>query len=210
MQNDWASDNLQVIRTLMERSAVYRRALAPVMTVVGATGIAAGLGGACLNSQTARNFFLFWIAVAVVCLLEAFLMIRRQAMQDSEPVWSLPTRRVAQAVLPAFLAGAMAGLYFMDPRTDFFFIFMLIPAWMTLYGLAMHSAGFFMVRGFKLFGWGFVLGAFVFAGFLTHGQNPLLLRSSVAANLAMAAFFGGGHLAYGFYLYFTEERGNVA
>ena len=45
MQTDWASENLQVIRTLMERSAVYRRALAPVMGLVGATGIAAGVLG---------------------------------------------------------------------------------------------------------------------------------------------------------------------
>jgi hypothetical protein len=218
MQTDWASENLQVIRTLMERAAIYRRAMAPIMVVVGVTGIAAGFGGTCLNSrgfvllnsQTARGFVLFWLAVALVCLLEAFFMIRRQALKDSDPVWSPPTRRAAQSVSPAFLAALMLGLFFLDPRTDFFFVFMLIPAWMTLYGLAMHSAGFFMLRGFKLFGWGFVLGAVFFVGFLVYRNDPSLLRSSIAANLAMGGFFGGGHLAYGFYLYFTEKRGNVA
>ncbi|MDB6016752.1 MAG: hypothetical protein JWR19_1241, partial [Pedosphaera sp.] len=33
MKSDWAAEHLQTIRTLMERSAIYRRALAPVMTV---------------------------------------------------------------------------------------------------------------------------------------------------------------------------------
>jgi len=49
MRIDWAEENLIVIRTLMERSAVYRRALAPVMGLVGATGIAAGAAGAALD-----------------------------------------------------------------------------------------------------------------------------------------------------------------
>ena len=35
MNDDWAVDQLQAIRTLMERSALYRRALAPVLTVAG-------------------------------------------------------------------------------------------------------------------------------------------------------------------------------
>ena len=29
MESGWATDHLQVIRTLMERAALYRRALAP-------------------------------------------------------------------------------------------------------------------------------------------------------------------------------------
>ena len=38
METNWAAEHLQVIRTLMERSAVYRRALAPIMTFNGAIG----------------------------------------------------------------------------------------------------------------------------------------------------------------------------
>ena len=36
---DWAAENLQVIRTLMERSSIYRRALAPLMVVAGLGGL---------------------------------------------------------------------------------------------------------------------------------------------------------------------------
>ncbi len=45
MESDWAAEHLQVIRTLMERSAVYRRALAPVMTAAGVLGTLAAGGG---------------------------------------------------------------------------------------------------------------------------------------------------------------------
>ena len=45
METKWAVDNLQTIRTLMERSALYRRALAPIMILAGTIGIAGGLTG---------------------------------------------------------------------------------------------------------------------------------------------------------------------
>ena len=48
MDSNWASEQLQTIRTLMERSAIYRRALAPIMLVAGAAGVvAAGIGLLC-------------------------------------------------------------------------------------------------------------------------------------------------------------------
>ena len=39
MESNWAAEQLQTIRTLMERSAVYRRALAPIMLFVGFAGV---------------------------------------------------------------------------------------------------------------------------------------------------------------------------
>jgi hypothetical protein len=45
MESNWAAEQLQTIRTLMERSAVYRRALAPIMLFAGLTGLVTmGLG----------------------------------------------------------------------------------------------------------------------------------------------------------------------
>jgi len=210
MQTDWASENLQVIRTLMERSAVYRRALAPVMGLVGATGIAAGALGAALDFATSRLFAAYWAAVALVCLTEAFLLIRRQAVRALEPFWSPPTRRVAQAVAPAFLVGLATAIVFFilnaDEREE---LLSLVVIWMALYGLAMHAAGFFMPRGFRLFGWGFILCAVAGLACLIYIDD---VSDFPCANpsVAMGAFFGGGHLACGIYLYFTEKRGNAA
>ncbi len=210
MQTDWASENLQVIRTLMERSALYRRALAPVMGVVGVTGLAAGAVGAALRFESSRLFAAYWAAVALVCLTEAFLLIRRQAVKALEPFWSPPTRRVAQAVAPAFFVGLAAGIVFFivdtDERDD---VLALVVIWLALYGLAMHAAGFFMPRGIRLFAWGFILCAVaVLASMICFDGLPDLPWAN--PSVAMGAFFGGGHLACGIYLYFTEKRGNVA
>ena len=46
MNDDWAAEHLQTIRTLMERAALYRRALAPIATYAGAMGILGGIAGA--------------------------------------------------------------------------------------------------------------------------------------------------------------------
>jgi hypothetical protein len=210
MQTDWASENLQVIRTLMERSAVYRRALAPVMGLVGATGIAAGVLGAVLDFKSSRPIAAYWAAVALVCLTEAFLLIRRQAVKALEPFWSPPARRVARAVAPAFFMGLVVGIVFFIVNVDDSDDVLTLPIlWMALYGLAMHAAGFFMPRGFRLFGWGFILCAVAGLGCLLcfEGTGDLPLANP---NIVMGALFGGGHAAYGIYLHFTEKRGTVA
>ena len=198
MQSDWASENLQVIRTLMERGAVYRRALAPVMGAIGLTGLAAAALAVIAGVSTGGAFAGYWLAVAVVCLAEAFLLVRRQALKDGDTFWSPPTRRVAQALWPAFFCGMAAGLACLRLKPNDAW---LLPAvWMALYGCALHSAGFFMPRGFKLFGWAFILAGCVWV----LAAPP----SWAEASLAMGVFFGGAHAAYGLYLYFTEKRGN--
>jgi hypothetical protein len=198
MQTDWASENLQVIRTLMERGAIYRRALAPVMGAIGLTGLAASAVAVLAGVSTGGTFAGYWMAVGVVCLVEAFLLVRRQALKDKDPFWSPPTRRVAQALWPAFFCGMAAGLACLRLKPNS--AWLLPPVWMGLYGCALHSAGFFMPRGFKLFGW-----AFIVAG---CGWVLAAPPSWPGASVAMGVFFGGAHAAYGLYLYFTEKRGN--
>jgi hypothetical protein len=77
-------------------------------------------------------------------------------------------------------------------------------SWVVLYGCAFHAAGFFMPRGMRLFGWIFVLGGCaVFALGIPDWGQPLDWAHGI-----MGVFFGGLHLAYGVYLYFTEQRRN--
>src|SRR6266446_6568057 len=110
MESNWATEHLQTIRTLMERSAVYRRALAPITTFVGVVGIAAAIAGWALKIETTRAFTIYWMSVSLVEIAGAFFLVRRQALKNSENFWSPPTRRVAQAMLPALLIGLVAGL----------------------------------------------------------------------------------------------------
>jgi hypothetical protein len=210
MDDKWASNNLRTIRTLMERAALYRRAMGPVLLVVGLTGIVAGIVGMSLTHRPALPAVGYWLVVAALCVAEACWMIRLQAIRQREKFWSSPMRRIVQAVLPPFLTGLLASLPFagldLEPNQAALFI---LPGWMVLYGIGMHAAGFFMPRGFKLFGWLFILsGLLIFGGLLLLAQNDGRF-SNMGVHALMGLFFGGGHLAYGLYLHFTEKRGTA-
>jgi len=206
-QSQWASDNLQVIRTLMERSTVYRRALAPIMLVAGVLGLGAAIVTRFVKLESNREFSLYWLSVGVLTMLASLLLVRRQALKEDEEFWSLPTRRVSRAVLPAFLAGLLAGvLYAIAPTSLPESAWFLAIAWLVLYGCGLHAAGFFMKRGIKLLGWVCVIGGCA-AGYLVIFR-PQLQSSEMAHNL-MGIFFGVLHLACGVYLYSSEKKKTV-
>lgn len=211
MESNWAAEHLQVIRTLMERSALYRRALAPIMILNGVAGLAAAALGWTLNLGSPQAFILFWAGVSGVAIGGSFLLVRRQALKESEPFWSPPTRRVTQALLPPLTAGLMISAVVVlrassAPQNPGSLGGMLwLPLiWLVLYGCAFHAAGFFMPRGMRLFGWAFILGG---CGLFAAGF-PDWVRPLDYAHGVMALFFGGLHLTYGAYLYFTEQRRN--
>ncbi len=203
MNPNWAEENLQTIRTLMERSALYRRALAPIMLLAGALGIAAAAIGLIFDLVSPRLFGALWLGTAVVAIVGVFLIARRQSLKDREAFWSPPTRRVALALFPPLLAGLFISLCFliMDPNGT---TSVLVVFWVLLYGCALHAAGFFMPRGIKLFGWLFIATA---CG-LIFIVNRLNLEFFM--NWLMGFFFGVLHLAYGIYLYLTEKGKNAA
>src|SRR5512135_316549 len=105
MESHWATEHLQVIRTLMERTAIYRRALAPVMLMIGILGLAAAVAGWFWQLDSCRRFCGFWLGVSLAGLCLAYVLVRRQALLAGEPFWSPPTRRVTEAILPALFGG---------------------------------------------------------------------------------------------------------
>lgn len=212
MESNWATEHLQVIRTLMERSAVYRRALAPVMLLTGCVGLVAASAGWFFKIESPREFIEYWMAISLVAVAGAFLLVRRQALKEGEPFWSPPTRRVTQALLPPLVAGfiinvvALVQIQGIEPKMANVMGMLWLPlGWVVLYGCAIHAAGFFMPRGMKLFGWAFVLGG---CGAFALGIPDL--PRPIFAHGVMGFFFGALHLAYGIYLYSTEKKKNAA
>jgi hypothetical protein len=211
MNGDWAARNLQTIRTLMERAAVYRRALAPIMITVGCIGLAAAVLGWTLEIVEPRPFILYWLVVAVLSCLIALGLVRRQALQAKEPIWSPPARRVAQAAIPCLTAGLLVGVVLLPvlphlpkdpPNLDRVIGMVWLPlGWVVLYGCAMHAAGFFLPRGIKILGWTFILG-----GFLLFASGIPTLPRGMYSHGIMGLFFGLLHQAYGVYLYLTETK----
>jgi hypothetical protein len=207
MDPGWAAHQLMAIRTLMERSAVYRRALAPIMILTGTAGTLAACAGVFIPIDSPRRFIAFWLGVSAIPLTGSLILVRRQALYAAEPFWSLPTRRVTQAALPPLAAGLLISLILFwqfrgqDGQIENVIAMIFLPlAWVVLYGCALNAAGFFMPRGMKLFGWIFVLGG---AGLLCIGI-PDIPRRWYGHGI-MGLFFGVLHLAYGVYLYFTEH-----
>jgi hypothetical protein len=211
MESNWAAEHLQVIRTLMERSALYRRALAPIMTFNGALGTAAALFGWLQKIESPRTFIFYWVVVGVVAVAGSFFLVRRQALKASEPFWSPPTRRITQALMPPLVAGLIISLV-VQAQVDSapqelgrtMGMLWLPLSWVVLYGCAIHAAGFFMPRGMKIFGWAFIVGG---CCLFALGIPDAIPRLDYAHGI-MGFFFGMLHLAYGVYLYFTEPRRN--
>jgi hypothetical protein len=209
METNWAAENLQTIRTLMERSAIYRRALAPVMTYVGFVGIAGALAGRIFGVKSHHGFIYFWLAVCSLAVAGVFFLVRRQALRSAEPFWTPPTRRVVAALSPAFVLGGIATvLVYLIRGNSTLSSLMLPPVWIALYGCALHSAGFFMPRGVQTFAWALICVAAILLvmHLITPGQVLVLLFEG--GDLPMGFSFGGLHLAFGIYLYLTEKRGN--
>ena len=204
METNWAAEHLQTIRTLMERSAIYRRALAPIMIFAGITGVLAAAIGLFFHLDSPRAFGGFWLGTAFVALAGALFIARRQALKDHEPFWSPPTRRVTQALMPPLTAGMCLGFVFVFAGLANAVVLTFI--WLLFYGCALHAAGFFMPRGVKLFGWIYIelaCGSLLFFALV----RP---ESDLNAHWLMGFFFGVLHLAYGAYLYLTEKGKTAA
>jgi hypothetical protein len=206
MKSNWAEDNLQTIRTLMERSAIYRRELAPIMLFAGVLGTAAAIAGLAFRLGSTRAFGTLWIGTALVVITGAFLIARRQALKEREIFWSPPTRRVAQALLPPLAAGFCLGLIPTMLDISWNFTIPIALMWILFYGCALHAAGFFMPRGMRLFGCLFIAGACgLFCAF-----SFAWLKFDFSAHWIMGLFFGVLHLAYGAYLFLTEKGKKTA
>ncbi len=202
--NDWAVENLQTIRTLMERSALYRRALAPIMLLAGILGVISAAIGIHFRLNTVVGFTGLWLMTAALVVAGAFYIARKQAVKDNELFWSPPTKRVAQALLPPLLAGLLLGILFgLGSKVRLIDFIALLPfLWSFLYGCALHAAGFFMPRGVRWFGWLYIISASIGLYYV------MLVRPifDVNGHWLMGIFFGGLHLAYGGYLYLTEKK----
>lgn len=222
MESNKAAEHLQIIRTLMERSALYRRALAPIMVFAGATGIAAAAAGILLSVQSQRAFIGYWVSVALLGVVGAFLLVRRQALKSAEPFWSPPTRRVAQALCPALSVGLMLAVWVFvfcsksadgtmttESEDDAGQLCWMPALWAVFYGCALHAAGFFTSRGLRLFGWLFIAagnGVLLWLVLLSAGEFADFPWQR--SHWLMGILFGLFQLAYGTYLFVTGEERN--
>ena len=208
MNGQTAAENLSIIRTLMERSALYRRALAPIMLLAGFLGMAGAAVGVWGDINSMRGFTLLWVGVATVGAVGAMAIARKQAIKDNETFWSPPMRRVLGAILPGVVLGAAVGVFslWVDARAQG----VTVIAWMAFYGCALHAAGYFTTSGLKWFSWCFILPAAL--PIALGPSTPGWLRAIFDTNphVLMGVCFGGLQAAYGVYLRATEKRNRAS
>lgn len=216
MHPNWAEENLQTIRTIMERAALYRRTLAPTMLTTGLIGLlAAGIGrGAEIKSPL--GFLGVWITAALAAATASFFILRRQAISAREPFFTTPTRRVIGAMHPPLSAGALLTIpalvrLSLHPSdfTTRFLLPGLLCVWLAFYGCGLNAAGQYSSRGVRLLGWAFIGAGSVIA--MLHSLG--LLHPALGSpdwwsdpHAIMGMSFGGLHLAASVYLYYTEAR----
>jgi hypothetical protein len=178
--SDRALDNLQFIRSTMERAGSFTAVPGWGMVAVGVTA----LGATWLAARQSRDaqWLAVWLGEAVVGVVVGGAAMVRKARTANDPLLSGPGRRFGLSFLPPIVVGALLTIALHRVA-----LFTLMPGmWLLLYGTAVATAGAFSVRIVPLMGTLFmVLGAA--ALFAPAGWWPWL----------MAAGFGGLNIAFG-------------
>lgn len=194
--SDYASRQLRIIRSLMERATVYRSISAPTALVAGLLSFG-GFATAYYAKHYRQHplspmeFLIVWLVILALTGLTNLVFLWRGSAQRGEPFFSSGMKCALMSLAPALLTAAV--LTFMIHRP-----IQLAMVWITLYGLALLATQHFAPRSLILLGTTFLLtgGALVTTWkhlFMPpgHGEPSALVVSGI-----MAATFGGFHLAY--------------
>ena len=178
--SDRALDNLQFIRSTMERAGSFTAVPGWGMVGVGITALAATW----LAARQSRDaqWLAVWLGEAVVGVIVGGAAMVRKARVANDPLLSGPGRRFGLSFLPPIVVGALLTIALHRVA-----LFTLMPGmWLLLYGTAVATAGAFSVRIVPLMGMLF-MGLGAAALFAPAGWWPWF----------MAAGFGGLNIAFG-------------
>jgi hypothetical protein len=176
---DKALDNLQFIRSTMERAGSFTAVPGWGMVVVGATALAAAW--LAQRQPRAADWLAVWLAEAVIGVVVGGAALVQKARLANDPLLSGPGRRFGLSFLPPILVGALLTI-----ALDRAGAFSLMPAtWLLLFGTAVATAGAFSVRVVPLMGACFMLLGAV--ALFAPALSPWLL----------AVGFGGLNIAFG-------------
>ena len=191
MDPSQAARNLEVIRTLMERTARYRLLTAWAGLAAGATALAGAGSFVLLDPTDPRAFGAVWGLVFIGALLATIVGSLARGRERGEVVWSRPARTVVLALTPGLVAAGVLTVFFFV-RGDH----LLLPGvWMLCHGQGALATSAYAPRPVALLG----------AAMLGMGAVSLALGPTWAIPM-MALGFGGGHIALGIGLLLVERR----
>jgi len=176
----YAMDNLRYIRQTIERAGSFTAVPGLGGMWMGFTALAAAW---LAHAQPSHGRWLaVWLAEAVLAMAIGIAGAARKARRARLPVLSGPGRKFVAGFAPAMLAGTVLTAALFAGGAGAF----LPGTWLLLYGAAVLSAGGASVRAVPLMGF-----CFMAAGTLA------LLLPPAWSDAALAASFGGIHMAFG-------------
>lgn len=174
-----AMDNLNFIRSTMERASAFTAVPGWGNVGIGCTALAAAWIAA--QQISAPAFFLVWLAEAVLALAIALWTMQRKARLHDIPLFTGPGAKFWRGLLPPFIAGFLLtmGLIAADQ-------YQLLPGiWLLLYGTGVITGGAHSIRIVS------IMGLF----FMVLGLIALLLPAW--GNYFLATGFGLCHIGFG-------------
>ena len=181
-----ASQNLETIRLLMERTGRYSNLSGISCITAGALSI----GGSAVcrwqrvgfeDLEPSGVLIAVWAVVLATAFIQNVVWTVINARRRQEPAWSHLAQTVAGATLPAFFTGAVITGYALSQNA-----FGILPGiWMLTYGTGVLGASLFAGSNLKVFGTLFLLAGAFSLHWRQHGVEM------------MAASFGLFHIGVG-------------
>jgi hypothetical protein len=177
---DRALDNLQFIRSTMERAGSFTAVPGWGMVVVGCTALAATW--LAIRQSRDEDWLAVWLGDAVLGVIVGGAAMVQKARAANDPLLSGPGRRFGLSFLPPIVVGALLTIALHRAA-----LFHLMPGtWLLLYGTAVATAGAFSVRIVPIMG----------VCFMVLGTAALFAPSGLWPWF-MAAGFGGLNIVFG-------------
>ncbi len=188
-----AARNLELIRTLMERTTQYQLLTARAGLAAGSLAGAGALAFTFLDEQNPWHFGGIWAAVFAGSLLATLIGTVLRGRNRGERIWSRQARAVLLALTPSlFAALVLTTFFFTRGGTEHLW---LPGLWMLCYGQGALATAAYAPRSIRFLG----VAALLLGG-LTLWLGP---DWSV---VMMGLVFGLGHIGLGTALLVAERR----
>jgi hypothetical protein len=190
-----AARNLELIRTLMERTTQYQLLTARAGLVAGSLAGAGALAFCFLDAGNPWHFGAVWATVFIGSLLATCISTVLRSRERGERIWSRPARAVLLALAPSVFAALVLSVLFFSLGQHLW----LPGVWMLCYGqgaLATAAYAPWPIRS---------MGVLVLlAGTITFAVSWWL--GPEWGVLLMGLVFGAGHIVLGTVLVLAERH----
>ncbi len=198
-QQQTALEHLRVIRSLLERSQVYRAVSAPAALFGGLLALAVSLWTIKISlvdftgRLEPRQFLAVWLGILAVTTALNVILLKRQADARQQPFVSDGMRAALRAFIPPMLVGGVLGSLLIWFNED---VKLGSLVWILCYGLALLSTSHFSPRSLVRLGWMCVAAGLLLAWRNMSAGFGYIQNDEAAASLFMGLTFGLLHIVY--------------